>query len=82
MQYLLFRKDTTPTYSAYNCIQSLINITKQQSRDHGALSDIYSNSMTSRLQDIVDDHKRIFGNVSTGCESINNWVGKYEELGG
>ncbi|XP_067937125.1 SLIT-ROBO Rho GTPase-activating protein 1-like isoform X2 [Watersipora subatra] len=54
------KKENTPQYSAYHCIQNLGNITKQQSRDHSLLSDIYSTSMSSRLQDIIEDHKRIF----------------------
>ena len=59
----VYRKDLTPTYSAIGCIQNLANITKQQSRDHSILHDIYSSAMCSRLQEVMDDHRRIFNNV-------------------
>lgn len=47
-------------FSSYACWQQLVNQTKSLSKDHAALSEIYSNHLVSRLQTVVEDVQRIY----------------------
>lgn len=49
--------------SAYGCLSGLVRITQHQSRDHNLLADLFSDSMHSRLTDVIDDHRRMFNKV-------------------
>jgi len=58
-----YRREPWAVFSTHTCWQHLLGITRQQSKDHGVLADVFGSTMTSRLSDIVDDSKRIFVKV-------------------
>lgn len=47
-------------FSSYGCWQHLIGQTKQLSKDHGTLSEIYSAHLVTRLQTAIEDVQRIY----------------------
>uniref|UniRef100_H3A3K0 Rho GTPase activating protein 4 n=1 Tax=Latimeria chalumnae TaxID=7897 RepID=H3A3K0_LATCH len=53
-----FRKDQN-LLSPVNCWYMILNQTRQESKDHGALSDVYTNNLTLRLSHISEDVSRL-----------------------
>lgn len=47
-------------FSSYACWQQLVNQTKSLSKDHAALSEIYSTHLVVRLQTVIEDVQRIY----------------------
>lgn len=60
LSLLRFRREQWPMFSSYACWQQLVNQTKSLSKDHAALSEIYSTHLVSRLQTVVEDVQRIY----------------------
>ncbi|KAL9702695.1 hypothetical protein quinque_006213 [Culex quinquefasciatus] len=54
------KREQWPLFSSYSCWQQLVNQTKSLSRDHAALSEIYSVHLVARLQSVWDDVQRIY----------------------
>lgn len=61
----LYRREQWPMFSSYSCWQQLVNQTKSLSKDHAALSEIYSVHLVARLQSVWDDVQRIYRKVSS-----------------
>ena len=57
------RRESWTIFSTYTCWQHLLGITRQQSRDHSVLSDVYTNSMNQRLSDVCEDSRRLYTKV-------------------
>ena len=57
------RRESWSIFSTYTCWQHLLGITRQQSRDHSVLSDVYTNSMNQRLSDVCEDSRRLYTKV-------------------
>lgn len=47
-------------FSSYACWHQLVNQTKSLSKDHAALSEIYSTHLVARLQTVCEDVQRIY----------------------
>ncbi|EAT45405.1 AAEL003292-PA, partial [Aedes aegypti] len=58
------KREQWPMFSSYSCWQQLVNQTKSLSKDHAALSEIYSVHLVARLQSVWDDVQRIYRKVS------------------
>uniref|UniRef100_A0A182K696 SLIT-ROBO Rho GTPase-activating protein 1 n=1 Tax=Anopheles christyi TaxID=43041 RepID=A0A182K696_9DIPT len=54
------KREHWPMFSSYSCWQQLVNQTKSLSRDHAAMSEIYSTHLVARLQTVWDDVQRIY----------------------
>ncbi|XP_053677702.1 SLIT-ROBO Rho GTPase-activating protein 1-like [Anopheles nili] len=54
------KREQWPMFSSYSCWQQLLNQTKSLSRDHAAMSEIYSTHLVARLQTVWDDVQRIY----------------------
>ncbi|KXJ73026.1 hypothetical protein RP20_CCG016723 [Aedes albopictus] len=54
------KREQWPMFSSYSCWQQLVNQTKSLSKDHAALSEIYSVHLVARLQSVWDDVQRIY----------------------
>lgn len=55
-----YRREQWPLFSSYACWQQLVNETKSLSRDHAALSEVYSTHLVSRLNQVMEDVQRIY----------------------
>lgn len=60
----IFRREQWPLFSSYACWQQLVNETKSLSRDHAALSEVYSTHLVGRLNQVMEDVQRIYKRVS------------------
>ena len=58
------KREQWPMFSSYACWQQLVNETKSLSRDHAALSEIYSTHLVGRLNQVMEDVQRIYRRVS------------------
>ncbi|XP_014220165.1 SLIT-ROBO Rho GTPase-activating protein 1-like isoform X3 [Trichogramma pretiosum] len=54
------KREEWPLFSSYSCWQQLINETKNLSRDHAALSEVYSTHLVARLNQVMEDVQRIY----------------------
>ncbi|XP_063708232.1 SLIT-ROBO Rho GTPase-activating protein 1-like isoform X2 [Culicoides brevitarsis] len=54
------KREQWPLFSSYTCWQQLVNQTKSLSKDHAALSEIYSTHLVARLQTVCEDVQRIY----------------------
>ncbi|XP_015584852.1 SLIT-ROBO Rho GTPase-activating protein 1 isoform X3 [Cephus cinctus] len=54
------KREQWPLFSSYACWQQLVNETKSLSRDHAALSDVYSTHLVGRLNQVMEDVQRIY----------------------
>uniref|UniRef100_A0AAG5CZJ1 SLIT-ROBO Rho GTPase-activating protein 1 n=1 Tax=Anopheles atroparvus TaxID=41427 RepID=A0AAG5CZJ1_ANOAO len=54
------KREQWPMFSSYSCWQQLVNQTRSLSRDHAAMSEIYSTHLVARLQTVWDDVQRIY----------------------
>ncbi|XP_037033613.1 SLIT-ROBO Rho GTPase-activating protein 1-like isoform X1 [Bradysia coprophila] len=54
------KREQWPMFSSYACWQQLVNQTKSLSKDHAALSEIYSTHLVVRLQTVIEDVQRIY----------------------
>ncbi|XP_067937833.1 SLIT-ROBO Rho GTPase-activating protein 1-like isoform X2 [Watersipora subatra] len=68
------KRESWMIMSTYTCWQHIIGITKQQSRDHSVLSDVYGNAMFQRLADINEDSRRLF------CKSKEAALTSHDEI--
>lgn len=59
-----FRREQWPLFSSYACWQQLVTQTRNLSRDHVALSEVYSTHLVSRLAQVMEDVQRIYKRVS------------------
>ncbi|KAJ8950263.1 hypothetical protein NQ318_021117 [Aromia moschata] len=57
---IFFRREQWPLFSSYACWQQLVTQTKNLSRDHVALSEVYSTHLVSRLSQVMEDVQRIY----------------------
>lgn len=60
---LIFRREQWPLFSSYACWQQLVTQTRNLSRDHVALSEVYSTHLVSRLSQVMEDVQRIYKRV-------------------
>ena len=61
----LSRQEQWATLSTYACWKHLLGITRKESQNHNIISEIYSNQMVHRLQEVMDNSQRIFRKVSS-----------------
>ncbi|XP_054277827.1 SLIT-ROBO Rho GTPase-activating protein 1-like isoform X3 [Macrosteles quadrilineatus] len=54
------KREQWPLFSTYSCWQQLVTQTKNLSKDHAALSEIYSTHLVSRLSQVIEDVQRIY----------------------
>ncbi|XP_033218057.1 SLIT-ROBO Rho GTPase-activating protein 1-like isoform X2 [Belonocnema kinseyi] len=54
------KREQWPLFSSYACWQQLVNETKSLSRDHAALSEVYSSHLVGRLNQVMEDIQRIY----------------------
>lgn len=54
------KREQWPMFSSFACWQQMINQTKAISKDHAALSEIYSTHLVARLQTVIEDVQRIY----------------------
>ncbi|KAG7203166.1 hypothetical protein KM043_010278 [Ampulex compressa] len=54
------KREQWPLFSSYACWQQLVNETKSLSRDHAALSEVYSTHLVGRLNQVMEDVQRIY----------------------
>ncbi|XP_067001603.2 SLIT-ROBO Rho GTPase-activating protein 1 isoform X2 [Anabrus simplex] len=54
------KREQWPLFSSYSCWQQLITQTKNLSKDHAALSEVYSTHLVSRLAQVMEDVQRIY----------------------
>ncbi|XP_017890134.1 SLIT-ROBO Rho GTPase-activating protein 1-like isoform X2 [Ceratina calcarata] len=54
------KREQWPLFSSYACWQQLISETKSLSRDHAALSEVYSTHLVGRLNQVMEDVQRIY----------------------
>ncbi|XP_066594494.1 SLIT-ROBO Rho GTPase-activating protein 1-like isoform X2 [Prorops nasuta] len=54
------KREQWPMFSSYACWQQLVNETKSLSRDHAALSEVYSTHLVGRLNQVMEDVQRIY----------------------
>ncbi|XP_044011842.1 SLIT-ROBO Rho GTPase-activating protein 1-like isoform X2 [Aphidius gifuensis] len=54
------KREQWPLFSSYTCWQQLVNETKSLSRDHAALSEVYSTHLVGRLNQVMEDVQRIY----------------------
>ena len=63
----LCRREQWPLCSVFSLYQSLIQVTKKQSRDHAVVGELYSTHILNRLAQTGDDLQRIYRRV---CDVI------------
>ena len=56
----IFRRDGWQIFSSVQLWEQLVNHTKKSSRDHAALSDIYTCHIVQRCNEINEDLQRIY----------------------
>ncbi|XP_044764858.1 SLIT-ROBO Rho GTPase-activating protein 1-like isoform X3 [Coccinella septempunctata] len=54
------KREQWPLFSSYTCWQQLVDQTKNLSKDHVALSEVYSTHLVARLSQVMDDVQRIY----------------------
>ncbi|CAH1103499.1 unnamed protein product [Psylliodes chrysocephalus] len=54
------KREQWPLFSSYTCWQQLVAQTKNLSRDHAALSEVYSTHLVARLSQVMEDVQRIY----------------------
>ncbi|KAK9889363.1 hypothetical protein WA026_004638 [Henosepilachna vigintioctopunctata] len=54
------KREQWPLFSSYSCFQQLVDQTKNLSKDHVALSEVYSTHLVARLSQVMDDVQRIY----------------------
>lgn len=64
----VLRKEQWSLFTSYSCWQQLVLQTKNLSKDHGALSELYSTHLVSRLSQVTEDVQRIYKRVSVHYE--------------
>jgi len=62
----VLRREQWSLFTSYSCWQQLVLQTKNLSKDHGALSELYSTHLVSRLSQVTEDVQRIYKRVSIG----------------
>ncbi|XP_039277865.1 SLIT-ROBO Rho GTPase-activating protein 1 isoform X2 [Nilaparvata lugens] len=54
------KREQWPLFSSYSCWQQLVTQTRNLSKDHAALSEVYSTHLVSRLAQVIEDVQRIY----------------------
>lgn len=54
------KREQWPLFSSYTCWQQLVTQTKNLSKDHVALSEVYSTHLVARLSQVMEDVQRIY----------------------
>ncbi|XP_069700289.1 SLIT-ROBO Rho GTPase-activating protein 1-like isoform X2 [Periplaneta americana] len=54
------KREQWPLFSSYSCWQQLVAQTRNLSKDHAALSEVYSTHLVSRLAQVMEDVQRIY----------------------
>ncbi|XP_063238687.1 SLIT-ROBO Rho GTPase-activating protein 1-like isoform X2 [Bacillus rossius redtenbacheri] len=54
------KREQWPLFSSYSCWQQLVTQTRNLSKDHAALSEVYSTHLVSRLSQVMEDVQRIY----------------------
>ncbi|XP_044741515.1 SLIT-ROBO Rho GTPase-activating protein 1-like isoform X2 [Chrysoperla carnea] len=54
------KREHWPLFSSFTCWQQLVTQTRNLSRDHATLSEIYSTHLVSRLAQVMEDVQRIY----------------------
>ncbi|CAG9864812.1 unnamed protein product [Phyllotreta striolata] len=54
------KREQWSLFSSYTCWQQLVAQTKNLSKDHAALSEVYSNHLVNRLSQVMEDVQRIY----------------------
>ncbi|KAL3290005.1 hypothetical protein HHI36_023380 [Cryptolaemus montrouzieri] len=54
------KREQWPLFSSYTCWQQLVDQTKNLSKDHVALSEVYSTHLVARLSQVMEDVQRIY----------------------
>ncbi|XP_021912868.1 SLIT-ROBO Rho GTPase-activating protein 1-like isoform X4 [Zootermopsis nevadensis] len=54
------KREQWPLFSTYSCWQQLVSQTKNLSKDHAALSEVYSTHLVGRLAEVMEDVQRIY----------------------
>lgn len=57
------RREHWSLFSSYSCWQHLVDQTRTLSKDHAALSEIYSAHLVSKLSQVTEDIQRIYKKV-------------------
>ena len=65
--YVFCRRDGWQTFSSVQLWEQLVNHTKKSSRDHAALSDIYTCHIVQRCNQLNEDLQRIYRKVNNTC---------------
>lgn len=60
---IFFRREQWPLFSSYACWQQLVTQTRNLSRDHSALAEVYSTHLVARLSQVMEDVQRIYKRV-------------------
>lgn len=60
----VLRREQWSLFTSYSCWQQLVLQTKNLSKDHGALGELYSTHLVSRLSQVAEDVQRIYKRVS------------------
>ncbi|XP_076469342.1 SLIT-ROBO Rho GTPase-activating protein 1-like [Babylonia areolata] len=75
------RQEQWATMSTYTCWKHLLGITRKESQNHTIISEIYSNQMVHRLQEVMDNSQRIFRKCrEIGAESHEDILKVLNEL--
>lgn len=61
--FFILRREQWPLFSSYACWQQLVTQTRNLSRDHSALAEVYSTHLVSRLSQVMEDVQRIYKRV-------------------
>ncbi|XP_075216171.1 SLIT-ROBO Rho GTPase-activating protein 1-like isoform X2 [Lycorma delicatula] len=54
------KREQWPLFSSYSCWQQLVTQTRNLSKDHATLSEVYSTHLVSRLAQVIEDVQRIY----------------------
>ncbi|KAK9497370.1 hypothetical protein O3M35_004702 [Rhynocoris fuscipes] len=68
------KREQWSLFSSYACWQELVDQTKTLSKDHAALSDIYSIHLVSKLSQVVEDIQRIYKRCREICCEMHDEI--------
>ncbi|XP_050547172.1 SLIT-ROBO Rho GTPase-activating protein 1-like isoform X2 [Daktulosphaira vitifoliae] len=68
------KREQWSLFTSYSCWQQLVLQTKNLSKDHGALSELYSTHLVSRLSQVAEDVQRIYKRCREICYEIHEEI--------
>ncbi|XP_050441195.1 SLIT-ROBO Rho GTPase-activating protein 1-like isoform X2 [Adelges cooleyi] len=68
------KREQWSLFTSYSCWQQLVLQTKNLSKDHGALSELYSTHLVSRLSQVTEDVQRIYKRCREICYEIHEEI--------